>query len=262
MNSLRKRLTYANVTSSLALFLVLAGGSALAASHLGKSSVGSKQLKKNSVTAAKIKKNAVTAAKIKADAIVAAKLKNGSVTGAKVAAGTLTGANLANGSISGAQINAASTPFTQITGRLRSPATVAFGGSPTVTPLGSYTQPAGEDDQYIGGVDVNFPSSCSGKRQAVVLLAENVPADFDLKELNPSQFVGIAFASDKGGSAQTVRGEFVGFAGEGAGALTRLAPNAPVARAFSVIPVDGECETGSEDAISISNLGLDVLGTK
>jgi hypothetical protein len=58
------RLTYANVVSTLALFLVLSGATAFAATQLGKNSVGTKQLKKNSVTAAKIKKNAVTGAKV------------------------------------------------------------------------------------------------------------------------------------------------------------------------------------------------------
>jgi hypothetical protein len=72
--TLRGKLTYSNVISTLCLFLLLGGGTAFAASHLGKNSVGSKQLKKNSVTAAKIKKNAITTAAI----------KNGSVTGAKV----------------------------------------------------------------------------------------------------------------------------------------------------------------------------------
>jgi hypothetical protein len=38
------------------LFLLLSGGAAYAASHLGKNTVGTKQLKKNSVTTAKIKK--------------------------------------------------------------------------------------------------------------------------------------------------------------------------------------------------------------
>jgi hypothetical protein len=75
---IRKRLTYANVMSSIAVFLVL-GGAAFAAAQLPKNSVGTKQLKKNSVTSAKIKKNAVTTAKI----------KNGTVTGAKVDLGTL-----------------------------------------------------------------------------------------------------------------------------------------------------------------------------
>jgi hypothetical protein len=79
LKQIRKRLTYANVMSSLAVFLVLGGATAFAASHLGKNSVGSKQLKKNAVTAAKIKNDAVTGAKI----------KNGAITGAKVNLGSL-----------------------------------------------------------------------------------------------------------------------------------------------------------------------------
>ena len=69
MKSVRKRLTYGNVISSLALFLVLAGGSALAANQLGKNTVGSKQLKKNAVTSAKIKNGSVTGSKLKLSSI-------------------------------------------------------------------------------------------------------------------------------------------------------------------------------------------------
>jgi hypothetical protein len=54
MKPLRRRLTYANVMSSIAVFLVLAGGTAFAASQLGKESVGAKQLKKEAVGLAKI----------------------------------------------------------------------------------------------------------------------------------------------------------------------------------------------------------------
>jgi hypothetical protein len=79
VKQIHKRLTYANVMSTIAVFLVLGGASALAASQLGKNSVGSKQLKKNAVTAAKIKNNAVTSAKI----------KNGAVSGAKINVGSL-----------------------------------------------------------------------------------------------------------------------------------------------------------------------------
>lgn len=78
MKQLRKRLTYANVMSSIAVFLVLGGATAIAAG-LAKNSVGPKQLKKNAVTAVKIKNNAVTAAKI----------QNGAITGAKVNLGSL-----------------------------------------------------------------------------------------------------------------------------------------------------------------------------
>jgi len=64
MQQIRKRLTYANVISTVALFLVLGGASALAAGHLAKNSVGTKQLKNNAVTAAKIKNGAITGAKL------------------------------------------------------------------------------------------------------------------------------------------------------------------------------------------------------
>lgn len=79
MKKIRKRITYANVMSSIAVFLVVGGASAFAATHLGKNSVGTKQLKNNAVTTAKIKKNAVTGAKI----------KNGTITGSKINLGTL-----------------------------------------------------------------------------------------------------------------------------------------------------------------------------
>jgi hypothetical protein len=64
MKRLSEKLTYANVVSTLALFLVVAGGSALAANQLAKNSVGTKQLKNNAVTTAKIANGAVTGAKI------------------------------------------------------------------------------------------------------------------------------------------------------------------------------------------------------
>src|SRR5215813_3919494 len=64
MKSVRKRLTYANVMSSIAVFLVLGGGAAFAAAKLGKNTVGTKQLKSNAVTTAKIKDGAVTGSKI------------------------------------------------------------------------------------------------------------------------------------------------------------------------------------------------------
>jgi hypothetical protein len=88
VKQIRKRFTYANVMSSIAVFLVL-GGAAVAATQLPKNSVGTKQLKKNAVTAAKIKKNAVTTAKIKNDAVTGAKVNEGTL-------GTVPSANLAN----------------------------------------------------------------------------------------------------------------------------------------------------------------------
>lgn len=59
MNRLSGKLTYANVVGTLALFLVLAGGTAFAATQmLPKNSVGSGQLKKGAVTPSKLSKSA------------------------------------------------------------------------------------------------------------------------------------------------------------------------------------------------------------
>jgi hypothetical protein len=60
VKQIKKRLTYANVMSSIAVFLVL-GGAAVAATQLPKNSVGTKQLKKEAVSLAKIKKGAKNA---------------------------------------------------------------------------------------------------------------------------------------------------------------------------------------------------------
>ena len=54
MSALLRRLTYANVMSTLAMFLVLGGG-AYAASTLPRNSVGARQIKPNAVSSSKIK---------------------------------------------------------------------------------------------------------------------------------------------------------------------------------------------------------------
>ena len=81
----RPKLSFANVMSVLALFVAL-GGTAFAASQLGKNTVGSKQLKQNAVTTAKVKKEAITAAKV----------KRGTLTGKQVNGSTLTGVSAAS----------------------------------------------------------------------------------------------------------------------------------------------------------------------
>lgn len=65
---MRPRLTYANVVSTLCLFLLLCGG-AYAAGKLQKNSVGTKQIKKEAVTAAKVKKGTLTGTQINASTL-------------------------------------------------------------------------------------------------------------------------------------------------------------------------------------------------
>jgi hypothetical protein len=62
MKHLRPKLTYANVVSTVCLFLLLAGGTAFAAAEiLPKGSVGTKQLKNGAVTGKKVKPGSLTA---------------------------------------------------------------------------------------------------------------------------------------------------------------------------------------------------------
>ena len=85
MQRIRQRLTYANVMSSIAVFLVLGGGAAYAAKK-----IGSNQLKGASVTTAKIKRGAITASKIRKGAVRTAKISPGAVTNGKLANGAVT----------------------------------------------------------------------------------------------------------------------------------------------------------------------------
>jgi hypothetical protein len=86
VKQIRKRLTYANVMSSIAVFLVLGGGAAYAAKK-----IGSNEIKGNSITTGKIKKEAVTRAKIKKAAIDPSKLADNAVTTSKIADDAVTG---------------------------------------------------------------------------------------------------------------------------------------------------------------------------
>ncbi len=84
MKQIRKHITFANVMSSIAVFLVLGGGAAYAAKK-----IGSNEIKGNSITTGKIKKEAVSASKIKKNSISTAKIQNDAVTGDKVKESTL-----------------------------------------------------------------------------------------------------------------------------------------------------------------------------
>jgi hypothetical protein len=241
LRKIRGRLTYANVISSTCLFLLLGGGAAYAASHLGKNSVGTKQIKANAVTTAKIKKNAVTKAKI----------KNGSVNGEKVADASLTGAD----------INAPATPFTQAVYRFHNGNQASFEASePAIYPLGSYTQPAGQDDQILAGLTVNFSSGCAPGRFAVAFLVQDPPAN--IAEFNPENVIAIGISTNGHSGSATSSMEFVPYPliENSGSSLNQVAPAAPVTHSYAALLVEGECESGS--GITASGGQLDILGTK
>jgi hypothetical protein len=87
LRAVLRRLTYANVIATLALFLALGGGAVWAANHKS-SKIGTGKLKPNAVTAGKIKANAVTTSKIRENAVTGVKIREGAVAFGKLATGT------------------------------------------------------------------------------------------------------------------------------------------------------------------------------
>jgi len=84
VKQIRQRLTYANVMSSIAVFFVLSGATAFAATK-----IGANELKANSVLTGKIVKEAVTTSKLKNGAVTNTKIADKAVTGAKLDLTTL-----------------------------------------------------------------------------------------------------------------------------------------------------------------------------
>jgi hypothetical protein len=135
------RLSYANVVSTLALFGVIAGGSAAALP--GKKTVQADDLKKNSVKAAAVKNNAIRGAEI----------KDGAVESADVADEALTYGDLGSNSV---------------VARIRSTGPVQSGdggeANPVDVPLSGdqWTQAGNEIDVFFGELTFTEPPACSG----------------------------------------------------------------------------------------------------
>jgi hypothetical protein len=84
---IRARLTYANVMSSIAVFVALGGGAY--ALSVPRNSVGTRQIKRSAVTSAKIRRSAVTGAKIKLGAVTSAQVRDRSLRASDLAPGVI-----------------------------------------------------------------------------------------------------------------------------------------------------------------------------
>jgi len=100
LKQIRRHFTYANVMSSIAVFLILGGATAFAATK-----IGANEIKANSIKTGKIVKEAVTAGKIKNGAVTETKIADGAVTTNKIAKDAVTGEKVKDGSLSGSDIN-------------------------------------------------------------------------------------------------------------------------------------------------------------
>lgn len=147
MKQIRKRLTYANVMSSIAVFLVLGGGAAFAATQLPKNSVGATQIQANAVQTNKLARNAVRVGKIDLEAVKAGKiaknaiatnrLRNQVVTTGKIGEEAVATGKIAPGAVDGSRIGDGAVKSEQlgpITTRTGAPSTpVKFDDTATAT---------------------------------------------------------------------------------------------------------------------------------
>jgi hypothetical protein len=120
LRPLRSRLSYANVTSTLALVLALGGGTAYATSQIRKSDIGY---------------HAVTASKIAFNAVTGSKVRNSSLTGGDLRNSTITASDVRNGSLRSEDFGAGQLPKGE-KGEKGDPAAAVFGvvsASGTVT---------------------------------------------------------------------------------------------------------------------------------
>jgi hypothetical protein len=115
---IRSHLTYANVISTLALFLVLGGGTALGAyvissnSQVGPGTISGHKpptgdhanILAGSVNATDLAQNAVTTGKLSTGAVTSPKLATGAVTASKLGSDSVNGGKIVDGSVGRADI--------------------------------------------------------------------------------------------------------------------------------------------------------------
>jgi hypothetical protein len=99
LKQIRRHLTYANVMSSIAVFLMLGGATAFAATK-----IGANEIKANSIKTGKIVKEAVTAGKIKTGAVTESRIADGAVTTNKIADNAVNTNKIANNAVTTTKI--------------------------------------------------------------------------------------------------------------------------------------------------------------
>lgn len=241
------RLTYANVVSTLALFLALTGGAAFAAHRfLTKKSVGAPQLKANAVRTSKIKANAITTRKLKRISVSTEKLKENAVNSEKIL----------DKAVTGDKIDFETVPFARVVHRAASSSTVSIkSGGVTLYPLqeAGYTQKPHENDSFLGALDVTFSAACKQPRsvEATALLDVSDPLSAPVDDV-----VAKGRIEDTGNGGVSRRVEL---SSAGVASPTRFEPGSPKPHTISLI-AESHCETGS--GVSATFGGVDVVGVE
>ena len=92
MRKIRQRLTYANVMSSLAVFLILGGAGAIAATKVKR--IGTNQIKAAAITTGKLKNGAVIGSKLAPGSVDTSKIAGQAIGNGQLQGDSVTGANV------------------------------------------------------------------------------------------------------------------------------------------------------------------------
>lgn len=173
---MKPRLTYANVVSTVALFAVIAGGTAVALP--GKKTVQANDLKKNSVKAVAIANEAVRTGEI----------KNGTIGGVDVADEGLGYEDLGSNSV---------------VARIRSTGPIETGDGGEANPVsipvsgGEWTQQANEIDVLFGEITYTQPPVCTSGFLVVETRFNGEPVDVDSYNDDPGLTLTEPFARSR-----------------------------------------------------------------
>ncbi len=199
LRGIARRLTYANVVASMALFVAL-GGISYAAIQLPRNSVGASQIKKNAVRSSEVRNSSLRGSDIRNSSLTGSDIKNSSLRGRDIRNSSLTGSDIRNGSLTDSDIRNGSLSAEDFSGSVRGPrgpagprgaqgpkgdagapaaaawARIGFaGGVPSVLAgSGAITVV----DGLVGSVDVVFPAPVTGDGCAFALTVDSIAHGF------------------------------------------------------------------------------------
>jgi len=104
MTNIRKKLSYANVMASVAVFAALGGGAFAATQKAAKDTVVSSSIKNGKVKSSDLKDGGVGIGDLAADSVGAAALRDGEVGSAELANGGVSGEDVADDGLTGADL--------------------------------------------------------------------------------------------------------------------------------------------------------------
>ena len=239
MRALLRKLTYANVVATLALFLAVSGGAVWAASQLGKNAVQSKNIARNAVKSQDIATNAVKTRNLAKNAVKSAKIAANGVTNTDIAKAAVTRAKLKTGTLAGLQV--ADAQATGVPG-LTTEATGA--GAPiALTGTASFTPAAGKSYELLAELRGN-PTDANGIEGGACFAGVQIYVNGE-----PTSFLGI-FANANSEAPFAVNG--VANASTAVGLLAPGQPQTISAGSFG----DPSCGAGTTGNLRITVVEL------